>query len=148
MLGAMKIAVAGAMLMGAGMATAGPDDVATKSYMLTMPKIQRYQQVMVALEHSTNPAVKAEMPRIDGLLNGSIAQALAKVRSAPHIEGVIRQAGSTDTDFVMVPTVLIGASMAAAAPSAAANMPVSSANVAFVKQHQAELKAMKLFGND
>lgn len=141
----LKMMMALAMLAsGSAAVAADADDAATRAYVLTMPKLQGYARAGKALQASRDPAVKAEMQKLDGLLDHGIGPALAKMRGAPHVEALLRAAGSSDTDFVMVPTVLLGASMAAASPASAKSMPVSPANIAFVKQHGAEIGALHL----
>ena len=124
-------------------AFADADDVALRGYTLSMDKIRKYHDVVSALKNSNDPAVRAEMPRIDNLLGGSVSQGLAKLHRAPHIEAVIHRGGLGDTDFVLIPAVSMGAAMAQyGSPAARAKMPVSAANIAFVQQHQKEIAAM------
>lgn len=134
--------LAGAALATTAAGAAGPDDAALRSYALSMPKIQAYSAAGKALSASTDPAVKREAQSLDGLLDGSLAQAYAKLRAAPHIEAIIHKSGLSDADFVLLPTVLMTAGMATEVPPAQrAGLPVSAANIAFVQQHQAEIKA-------
>jgi hypothetical protein len=138
----MIAALAGVALMSASAARADADDALLKGYVLTDAKVKAWQATGQALQASTDPAVKKEAQNLDNMLGGSIAQGLAKVKASPHVEALIHQHGLTDNDFVMIPSVLMVASMAAAAPGAAAKMPVSAGNIAFVKAHGAELKGM------
>ena len=137
------VACAAALLPIATSALAGADDAAFRNYVLTMDKVHKYAEVGRALKATKDPAVQAELPKLDNFMGGSLAQALAKLRTAPHVEALVHRAGLSDNDFALIPLVAIGAAMAQNQPPAVqARMPVSAANIAFVKQHQADLKMM------
>ncbi len=73
-----------------------------------------------------------------------LAEMEAKRAAGPRMFAIYRKHGLTAEDVVLMPFVLLDAGMAVAYPSAAAKLAdrTSPAQIAFYKQHQAELKKM------
>jgi hypothetical protein len=122
-----------------------PADLAQlKSYTLSMDKIKGMQAAM-------DDARKSGM---DNKMNsaGDNAQSLAameaNIKAMPGAMAIFSRHGLTAHDVVVMPLALMDAGMCVAYPSAAPKLAdrVSPAQVAFYKQHQAELKQMKWLG--
>jgi hypothetical protein len=69
----------------------------------------------------------------------------SRLNAMPQAAAIYKKHGLTAHDAVVMPFVLMDAGMAVAYPSAAAKLSdrMSPAQVAFYKQHQAELKKVK-----
>ena len=80
----------------------------------------------------------------------SIAQMEANVKAMPGALAIFTRHGLTAHDAVVMPLALMDAGVCVAYPTAAAKLGdrVSPAQIAFYKQHQAELKKLRwLFGD-
>jgi hypothetical protein len=79
----------------------------------------------------------------------SLANMEAKIRSIPGAMAIFSKHGLSAHDVVVMPFALMDAGMVVAYPAAASRLAdrVSPAQIAFYKQHQAELKKLSwLFG--
>jgi hypothetical protein len=114
---------------------------ALKSYTLSMDKISAMQAAMD--EAKKMPAVMQQQKSV-GSDAKSIAEMEAKLNAMPQAVALYHKHGLTTHDAVVMTFVLMDAGVAASYPSAAAKLSdrMSPAQVAFYKQHQAELKKM------
>jgi hypothetical protein len=135
---------AGALLLAQSALAAGDMDAASlnalKSYTLSMDKVN-------AMQAATDEMKSA--PGGQKLKSVGDAKTLAEMESRlnamPQAAAIYKKHGLTAHDAVVMPFVLMDAGMAVAYPSAAAKLSdrMSPAQVAFYKQHQAELKKVK-----
>jgi hypothetical protein len=118
-----------------------PADLAQlKSYTLSMDKINAMQAAMD----------EAKKTGMDKKMNGvgdnaqSLAQMEANVKAMPGAMALFAKHGLTPHDVVAMPLALLDAGMCVAYPAAAPKLSdrVSPAQIAFYKQHQAELKKL------
>lgn len=125
-----------------------PSDLsALKSYTLSMDKIKAMQ---VAMDEAKKIPAMKKMKDV-GDNSNSIAEMEVKMNAMPDAMAIYRKHGLTAADAVLMPLTLMDAGVAVAYPSAAAKLSdrVSPAQIAFYKQHQAELKKMSwLFGSE
>jgi len=112
-----------------------------KSYTLSMDKINAMQAAMD----------DAKRDGMDKKLNStsdnaqSLAQMEANVKAMPGAMAIFAKHGLSAHDVVVMPLALMDAGMCVAYPSAAPKLAdrVAPAQVAFYKQHQADLKKVK-----
>ena len=114
---------------------------ALKGYTLSMAKISAMQAAMDDAKKNI-PASK----RMQGVGNDSktLAEMEARLNAMPEVVALYRRHGLTVHDAVVMPFVLMDAGVAVAYPSAAPKLAdrISPAQIAFYKQHRAELKKM------
>jgi hypothetical protein len=126
------------------------DPASTKAmhdYVLSMDKVSGMQAAMD--EAQKNAALVKGMKSV-GDDSKSIAEMEAKLNAMPQAMALYRKHGLSAHDVVVMPFVLMYAGMAVAYPSSAAKLAqyTSPAQIAFYKQHQADLKKVKwLSGN-
>jgi hypothetical protein len=124
-----------------------PADLATlKGYTLSMDKIQGMQ---AAMDDAQKSGMKDKMKSI-GDNAQSLAAMEANAKAMPGAMAIFSKHGLSAADVVIMPLALMDAGMCVAYPSAAPQLAdrVSPAQIAFYKQHQAELKKIKwLSGN-
>jgi hypothetical protein len=121
---------------------------ALKSYTLSMDKINAMQAAMD--DAKKVPALMAKQKDV-GDDAKSIAEMETRLNSMPQAVAIYRKHGLSAHDAVVMPFVLMDAGVAVSYPSAAAKLSdrIAPAQVAFYKQHQAELKKMPwLFGSE
>jgi len=112
-----------------------------KSYTLSMDKINAMQAAMDDAKRSG----------MDKKLNStsdnarSLAQMEANVKAMPGAMAIFAKHGLSAHDVVVMPLALMDAGMCVAYPSAAPKLAdrVAPAQIAFYKQHQADLKKVK-----
>jgi hypothetical protein len=139
----IRAAFAAAVLFAAGPAFAksgelSPADLnALKSYTLSMDKIKAMQAAM----DDAKKAGKGDMHDV-GDNAKTIADMEAKLKAMPGAMAIFARHGLSAHDVVVMPLALMDAGMCAAYPSVAPKFAdrVSAAQIAFYKQHQAELK--------
>lgn len=114
---------------------------ALKSYTLSMDKISGMQAAMDEAEK----AGKSQKMHSVGDNTNSIAEMEAKLKGMPDAMAIFAKHGLSAHDVVVMPFALMDAGMCVTYPSAAPKLAdrVSPAQIAFYKQHQAELKKMK-----
>ena len=118
-----------------------PADLAQlKSYTLSMDKVSAMQSAM-------DDAKKSGMDKKMTTSNDnaqSLAEMEAKIKTMPGAMAIFSKHGLSAHDVVVMPFALMDAGMCVAYPSAAPKLAdrVSAAQIAFYKQHQAELKKM------
>ena len=143
--GAALVAAASFWLAVPSIAMAGdlsPADLnALKSYNLSMDKIGAMQAAMDEAKHDASLSRGMKGAGAD---SKSIADMEAKLNAMPQAMALYRKHGLSAHDAVVMPFALMDAGMVVAYPSAAPKLAdrVSPAQVAFYKQHQAELKKM------
>jgi Flp pilus assembly protein TadG len=119
-------------------------------YTLSMDKVKAMQAAMDDFNRAaaSDPGLR-QQSKDTGDNSKSVAEMEAKIKASPRMYAIYQKHGLTAEDAVVMPFVLMDAGMAVQYPSAAAKLSnqMSPAQVAFYKQHQAELKKMPwLFG--
>jgi len=149
-----KTILAAALVAFAGSAQAADlspaDAKALHDYTLSMDKIKGMQAAMDDFNAAAkaDPALKKQSSDI-GDQAKSFAEMEAKIKANPRMMGIYGKHGLKADDAVLMPFVLMNAGVAVAYPSAATKLSneLSPVQIAFYKQHQAELKKMPwLFG--
>lgn len=117
------------------------DLAALKSYSLSMDKVNAMGAAMDEL--SKMPAGKQQ--HNIGNDSKSVTDMEAKLNAMPQVMAVYRKHGLSAHDVAVMPFALMDAGMAVAYPQVATKLSdrISPAQVAFYKQHQAELKKVK-----
>ena len=149
----VRIAFAASCLFVAQPALAGSDldpasAKALHDYTLSMDKVNAMQSAMD--EGKKDAALMKSMKSV-GDDSKSIAEMEAKLSANAPAMALYRKHGLSAHDVVVMPFVLMDAGMAVQYPSAAGKLSdrMSPAQVAFYKQHQAELKKVRwLFGSE
>jgi hypothetical protein len=116
-----------------------PADLAQlKSYSFSMDKINGMQ---AAMDDAKKSGMADKMHAI-GDNAQSLAQMEANVKAMPAAMAIFSRHGLTAHDAVVMPLAMMDAGMCVTYPSAASGLAdrVSPAQIAFYKQHQAELK--------
>jgi hypothetical protein len=138
---------AGVLLFAAQSASAGSDmDAASlaalKSYTLSMDKINAMQ---AASDEAAKMPGLAEKGHHVGDNAKTVAEMEAKLNAIPQLAALYKKHGLSAHDAVVMPFVLMDAGMVVMYPAAAKTLGdrTSPAQVAFYKQHQAELKKVK-----
>jgi hypothetical protein len=150
--GVVLAITAGSVAQAAGPHMAPQEEAAMRGYVLSMDKINRYGAALQAMERDSkkNPALKAEGKRMEAEPDKTLADLYAKFKRHPAMANYFHRAGLSDQDAVLLPLVLMSASMAMMVPPAKRGQltTVSPAQIAFVQQHQKELQKMKGMGGD
>lgn len=112
-----------------------------KSYTLSMDKINGMQAAMDDAKKSG----LADKMKSAGDNAQSLAQMEANIKAMPGPMAIFARHGLSAHDAVVMPLALMDAGMCVAYPSAAPKLAdrVSPAQVAFYKQHKAEIEKMK-----
>ncbi|HWA91516.1 MAG TPA: hypothetical protein VG889_15875 [Rhizomicrobium sp.] len=133
-----------ALAKGADMSPA--DLGALKSYTLSMDKIQGMQ---AAMDEAQKSGMENKMHGV-GDDSKSLAEMEAKLKAMPGAMAIFARHGITAHDVAVMPFVLMDAGMCVLYPAAAPKLAdrVSPAQVAFYKQHQADLKKIKWLNGD
>jgi len=138
---AAALLLSGSTAVSAKSADISPADLAQlKSYTLSMDKVSAMQAAM-------DDAKKSGMDKSMTASNDnaqSLAQMEARIKAMPGAMAIFSKHGLSAHDVVVMPFALMDAGMCVAYPSAAPKLAdrVSPAQIAFYKQHQAELKKM------
>ena len=116
-------------------------------YTLAMDKVKGLDAAMADCEKA-GPAVAEEAKSI-GSDSQSLTEMKTKLAAHPTILAIYSKHGLTADDAVLLPFVLMSAGIAAQYPDAAKELAdqTSPAQIASMKAHEAELKALKLGGN-
>ncbi len=118
-----------------------PADLAQlKSYTLSMDKISAMQ---AAMDDAKKSGMDKKMTSSNDNAQ-SLAQMEANMKAMPGAMAIFSKHGLSAHDVVVMPLALMDAGMCVTYPSAAPKLAdrVSPAQIAFYKQHQAELKKM------
>jgi hypothetical protein len=141
----VRIAVAAGALLAAQPALAGSDlspaDLnALKSYSLSMDKVKAMQ---VAMDEAQKAGMENKMSASSD--SKSLAEMEAKLKAMPGAMTIFARHGLTAHDVAVMPFVLMDAGMCVLYPAAAPKLAdrTSPAQIAFYKQHQADLKKIK-----
>jgi hypothetical protein len=128
-----------------------PDEPAIHDYLLTMPKIQKYSDVVKKLNDTgkSDPVMAAEMKKISDSDVYNVQKA-AMIDKSPHLAAFLKANGLTGRDFILTPMVALTAALATAAQDMKAQAPdfVNPANIQFVRDHKAELEKYNLMGGE
>lgn len=140
----VRVALAASLLFLAQPALAGSDMSAAdlnalKSYTLSMDKVNAMQAAIN--DAKGNAALQKGMKSVGGD-SKSIADMESKLNAMPQAMAIYRKHGLSAHDVAVMPFVLMDAGMCVLYPTAAPKLAdrTSPAQVAFYKQHQAELK--------
>lgn len=120
---------------------------ALKSYNLSMDKINAMQAAMDEAKKSGKSGQLHET----GDNAKSLADMETRIKAQPAAMAIFARHGLSAHDVVVMPFALMDAGVAVSYPAAAAKLSdrVSPAQIAFYKQHQAELKKLSwLFGSN
>lgn len=122
------------------------DLAALKTYSLSMDKVNAMQAAM----DEARKANMAEKLQGTGDNAKSLAEMEANVKATSGAMAIFSKHGLSAHDVVVMPFALMDASMCVLYPSAAPKLAdrVSPAQIAFYKQHQAELKKIKWLGGE
>lgn len=114
---------------------------ALKSYTLSMDKINGMQ---AAMDEAKKSGMENKMHNV-GDSAKSLAEMEAKVKAIPGAMAIFAKHGLSAHDIVVMPFALMDASMCVQYPTAAPKLAdrVSPAQIAFYKQHKAEIDKMK-----
>jgi hypothetical protein len=141
----VRIAVAAGALLAAQPALAGSDlspaDLnALKSYSLSMDKVKAMQ---VAMDEAQKAGMENKLSASSD--SKSLAEMEAKLKAMPGAMTIFAHHGLTAHDVAVMPFVLMDAGMCVLYPAAAPKLAdrTSPAQIAFYKQHQADLKKIK-----
>lgn len=130
---------------------ANPDEPAIHDYILTMPKIQKYSEVVKKLNDTgkSDPVMVAEMKKISDF-DGYNMKKAEMIDKSPHLSAFLKANGLTGRDFVLTPMVALTAALATAAQDLKADPPdfVNPVNIQFVREHKAELEKYNLMGGE
>jgi hypothetical protein len=128
-----------------------PDEPAIHDFILTMPKIQKYSDVVKKLSDTGkgDSVMAAEMKKISDTDVYNVQKA-AMIDKSPHLAAFLKANGLTGRDFVLTPMVTLTAAMATAAQDMKVQAPdfVNPANIQFVRDHKAELEKYNLMGGE
>lgn len=113
---------------------------ALKSYTLSMDKVTAMQ---AAMDEARKSGMSDKMHSVGDNAN-SLAEMEAKLKAMPGAMGIFAKHGLSAHDATLMPFVLMDAGMCVLYPTSAATFAdrTSPAQIAFYKQHQAELKKM------
>lgn len=148
----VRAALAAAALLAAQPAFAKDDDLspadlnALKSYTLSMDKVNGLDAAMADAKKS---GMSDRLHAVGDNAN-SLAEMEAKLKAVPGAVAIFAKHGLNPHDATLMPFVLMDAGMCVLYPSSASSLAdrTSPAQIAFYKQHQAEIKKLKLLGGE
>lgn len=152
---AFVLGLCGSLLVGAT-AQAGDlpaaDAAKMRNYTLSMDKIRKYQTAMIAFNKAVaaDPGLKAEAEKSASEHDPNLAATEAKMLRHPRLMAYFTKVGLNADDVAVMPLVLMSASVAAQYPTAAPKLAnqTSSAQIAFCREHQAELAKLDVSNAD
>ena len=124
------------------------DARALAGYTLSMPDLRRYGATMqeIARAIKANPQLE---DRFTSTMDESIAQIATRLGGVPQFRAAFAKSGMTPQQFAVTQFTLMGAGMAVGMPKGAKTpeqlvkeMGIDPANVAFMRQHGAEVQAL------
>jgi len=122
------------------------DNAAMLAYPLSMVKVKAYGAALVEYGSAlkTDAALKAETEAMARDVT-SLSGMAAKIAAAPHVLAFFTKHGLTAEDAVFIPVVMGTAKMAAGNPDIAQAFAarISPAQIAFFRQHEAELHSQR-----
>ena len=123
------------------------DRATLRAYVLTMDKLERYGKANDAITRDapTSPALQHELSIKQS--PSSLTDMLAVVQRHPLTLAYFHKVGLSDRDAILLPLVVINASVVSAQPNLAAELPTTPAQIAFVKAHYADLKNLHISTN-
>ena len=124
------------------------DDAEQRAYVLDMQKIKSFATANKAINKliAADKALKDEHEKMLNEPEASLADLRARVRRHPRIFGLALKNGLSENDVVLIPFVLLSASIEIQMNDGkAASADVSPAQITFFKQHRTEIEALNLF---
>jgi hypothetical protein len=123
----------------------GDGEAALASYTLSMERLEGWRRASQNLQRlgEEDPAL-AETWQSENADTGSINDMIRRMEAEPRVRRAVEDAGISVRDYVLTTFAIVQAMFAQAAVEAGQPMPegVNPANVAFVREHQAEIQAM------
>ena len=125
-----------------------PDQAAIRDYVLTMDKVKRYARLLRTIEASKKDLVlRREVEALRSEVAGkSLTETVTTLERFPKISNMIRAAGLTPRDYVLLPMTILSSGMAMYVEQQGGKRPpyVNPANIKFIKEHEAEISALDL----
>jgi hypothetical protein len=120
------------------------DNKVTRGYVLTLDLVKRYAVSVRALKaaEAHDPALKAEATASENEPEAPVAAIAARLKRHPKIYAFFQANGLSETDATLIGVVLIQAAFASGEKDLSAFPGVSPQQVAFMRQHEAQLKPM------
>jgi hypothetical protein len=141
---AISLSLGAAAMAGGDLSPA--DNKAMHDYTLSMDKINAMGAAAADLKkaEAANPVLTQQVKAASDS-SKSVAEMIARMNAIPQLMAIYKAHGLSATDGVLMPFVLMYAGMVVAYPTTASSLAASTspAQVAFYKQHQKELQAMK-----
>ena len=125
------------------------DDVALRNYQLTMDNLRKLKATMLEMKawDQAHPGSAPSAWSGDiSVPHQTIVQRVAALDSLPQLHSALTDAGLTTRDYVLSTLTYLQAQIVASMPGQPVPFNVNPANVAFIQQHQAELKELDLQG--
>ena len=124
------------------------DARALSGYTLSMADLRRFGATMQEIGRAIKANPQLE-DRFTGTMDESIAQIAARLGGVPQFRPAFAKSGMTPQQFAVTQFTLMGAGMAVGMPKGAKSpeqlvkeMGIDPANVAFMRQHGAEVQAL------
>lgn len=124
------------------------DARALAGYTLSMADLRRFGATMQEIGRAIKANPQLE-DRFTGTMDESIAQIAARLGGVPQFRPAFARSGMTPQQFAVTQFTLMGAGMAVGMPKGAKSpeqlvkeMGIDPANVAFMRQHGAEVQAL------
>lgn len=124
------------------------DARALSGYTLSMADLRRYGATMQEIGRAIKANPQLE-DRFTGTMDESIAQVATRLGGVPQFRPAFAKSGMTPRQFAVTQFALMGTSMAVGMPKGAKSpeqlvkeMGIDPANVAFMRQHGAEVQAL------
>lgn len=133
-------------------ASAASDMARLEDFELTLPRVQKLQVAMRNMEQAVRAKPALENAGGSGN-NASLDDMVANVERVPEFRRAVKDAGLSTREYVLTTTAVFQAGMAQAVlqtqpananrDSIIREMKVNPKNIAFLKEHEAELKKME-----
>jgi hypothetical protein len=141
----LAILLVGLLAAGSALAADGPspaDRQLLLAYQLTMDKLRHFGAADKALydDAAKDPALKGEIARMaEEAPQATLADLQAKLARHPRVAAYYTKEGLTNQEAIVIPLATMGAMGVVLNRGAG---PASPDQIAFVRQHQAEVQAM------
>ncbi len=131
-----------------GHAASDPDEAEQRAYVLDIQKVRKlaaaYETTRKAL--ATNKSLNGELNKMEDEPDKTLADLRARIRRHPNLFGSALKNGLSENDVVLIPLVLLSASVNIQANGGKPLSPeVSATHIAFLKQYMGELESLRLF---
>lgn len=121
-----------------------PDEQAIHNYLLNLDKVQKYAEASKKLREvaAKDPAIAAEMEKITDAEDSTDRQKIGMIAASPHVYVMLRSAGLSARDFVMLPMTIMTAGFALSTQQQGGPAPpfVNPANIKFIRDHKEDLQ--------